>query len=148
MRWTPHATVATITEREGRFLLVEELSAEGELVINQPAGHLEENESFIDAARRETLEETGWQVEPSHFLGLYVYKAPSNGVTYHRACFIADALSHDPERELDSGIQRALWLTRDEIAARSAMLRSKLVLECIDDYLAGTRYPLSLIHEP
>ncbi len=147
MRWTPHATVATIVEREGLFLLVEELS-EGELVLNQPAGHLEENESFIDAARRETLEETGWHVEPSHFLGLYVYKAPANGVTYHRACFIANALSHDSDRELDTGIQRALWLSRDEIAERSAMLRSKLVLQCIDDYLAGNRYPLSLIHEP
>lgn len=148
MRWTPHATVATIIEREGSFLLVEELSASGELVINQPAGHLEENESFIEAARRETLEETGWHVKPTHLLGLYVYRAPANGVTYHRACFIADALSHDPERELDTGIQRALWLTRDEIAERSAMLRSELVLQCIDDYLAGTRYPLSLIHEP
>ncbi|WP_432694958.1 NUDIX hydrolase [Marinobacterium sp. YM272] len=148
MRWTPHATVATIVERDGRFLLVEELSADGHLVINQPAGHLEENEAFTDAARRETLEETGWQVTPTHFLGLYVYRAPANGVTYHRACFIAEAVSHDPERDLDDGIQRALWLTRDEIADRSEMLRSKLVLECIDDYLAGTRYPLSLIHEP
>lgn len=147
MRWTPHATVATIVERDGRFLLVEELCA-GELVINQPAGHLEENESFINAVRRETLEETGWHVNPSYFLGLYVYKAPANGVTYHRACFIADPVTHDAERELDDGIQRALWLTRDEIVERSHMLRSKLVLECIDDYLAGTRYPLSLIHEP
>jgi len=147
MRWTPHATVATIVEDNGRFLLVEEHAGD-RLVWNQPAGHLEEDERFIDAARRETLEETGWRVEPEHLLGFYVYKAPSNGVTYHRACFIARALERDPRRELDDGIIRALWLTRDEVAANPDRLRSELVLKCIDDYLAGVRYPLSLIHEP
>jgi ADP-ribose pyrophosphatase YjhB (NUDIX family) len=147
MRWTPHATVATIVEDQGRFLLVEEMAG-GRLVLNQPAGHLEENERFVDAARRETLEETAWHVEPEHFLGLYVYKAPANGVTYHRACFTARPLRHEPTRTLDDGIQQALWLTRDEIAARADQLRSQLVLDCIDDYLAGVRYPLSLIHEP
>ncbi len=147
MRWTPHATVATIVEDQGRFLLVEEFS-NGKLVLNQPAGHLEANERFIDAARRETLEETGWQVEPEHVLGVYVYYAPANGVTYHRTCFTARAISQDKERPLDDGIVRALWLSRDEVAARRSQLRSELVLRCIDDYLAGIRYPLGLIHEP
>ncbi|MBS98506.1 MAG: NUDIX hydrolase [Oceanospirillaceae bacterium] len=147
MRWTPHATVATIVEQDGRFLLVEE-HAEGALVINQPAGHLEEGERFSEAACRETLEETGWEVTAEHLLGLYVYRSPRNGVTYHRCCFVARALKHHPERELDKGIVGALWLTRDEIVARREQLRSELVLECIDDYLAGIRYPLSLIHEP
>ncbi|KEA63875.1 Nudix-like NDP and NTP phosphohydrolase YmfB [Marinobacterium lacunae] len=134
-------------EDNGRFLLVEETSGSN-LVLNQPAGHLEEDEHFIDAARRETLEETGWHVEPEHLLGLYVYKAPANGVTYHRACFIARACFHDAARELDDGIIRAVWMTRDEVAENMHRLRSELVLKCIDDYLAGTRYPLSLIHEP
>lgn len=147
MRWTPHATVATIVEQAGRFLLVEELAG-GERVLNQPAGHLEEGETLIEAARRETLEETAWQVEPESLLGLYVYKGRSNGVTYHRTCFVARPLKHEPERPLDEGIQRAIWLSRDEVAARAGQLRSPLVLQCIDDYLAGIRYPLSLIHEP
>ncbi|MBV1786595.1 NUDIX hydrolase [Marinobacterium sp. D7] len=147
MRWTPHATVATIVEDSGRFLIVEE-EAGNSLVLNQPAGHLEEDESFVDAARRETLEETGWHVEPEFLLGLYVYKAPANGITYHRACFIARAVEQEPHRQLDEGIVRAVWMTRDEIAASADRLRSQLVLKCIDDYLAGTRYPLSLIHEP
>lgn len=146
MRWTPHATVATIVEDKGRFLLVEELSG-GRLVLNQPAGHLEQHERLVDAARRETLEETGWQVEPEYLLGLYIYHSAHNGITYHRTCFSARAIEHDPHRPLDEGIQRALWLTRDEVAANAERLRSAMVLQCIDDYLAGIRYPLSLIHE-
>jgi len=146
MRWTPHTTAATIVEDNGRFLLVEELSG-GRLVLNQPAGHLEQNERLVEAARRETLEETGWHVEPEYLLGLYIYRSTHNGITYHRACFSARALEHDPHRPLDEGIQRALWLTRDEVAAHADRLRSAMVLKCIDDYLAGIRYPLSLIHE-
>lgn len=146
MRWTPHATVATIVEDNGRFLLVEEHSR-GRLVLNQPAGHLEEHERLVDAARRETLEETAWHVEPEYLIGLYIYTSAGNGITYHRTCFSARALRHEPQRSLDVGIERALWMSRDEIAANSYRLRSPMVLQCIDDYLAGTRFPLSLIHE-
>ncbi len=146
MRWTPHATVACIIEQDGRFLLVEEM-ASGQRVINQPAGHLEQGESFINAARRETLEETGWLVEPEALLGLYTYYAPSNGVTYHRFCFIARAVRQVPNARLDDGIIGPLWLTREEIEARRPELRSELVTRCIDDYLRGTRYPLDFIQE-
>ncbi|MBP0049160.1 NUDIX hydrolase [Marinobacterium sp. AK62] len=146
MRWTPHATVACIVEREGRFLLVEEM-ANGERVYNQPAGHLEEGETFIDAARREALEETGWIVEPEALLGLYTYYAPANGVTYHRFCFVARAIREVPNAKLDDGIIAAHWLTRDEIETLKPRLRSKLVTDCIDDYLRGTRYPLDVIQE-
>lgn len=146
MRWTPHATVACIVEREGRFLLVEEMAA-GNVVINQPAGHLEEGESFVEAAQRETLEETGWLVEPEALLGLYTYHAPSNGVTYHRFCFIARAIGQQPNATLDEGIIGPLWLTRNELEQRREQLRSELVTRCIDDYLKGTRYPLDFIQE-
>ncbi len=92
MTWTPHATVAVVVEDDqGRFLLVEEVSS-GLVVFNQPAGHIEEDEAILDAVQRETLEETGWQVEPIHFLGLYTYKAPANGVTYYRFCYSARAV--------------------------------------------------------
>lgn len=146
MRWTPHATVACIVEQDDRFLLVEEMAG-GQRVINQPAGHLEPGERFIEAAKRETLEETGWHVEPEALLGLYTYFAPSNGVTYHRFCFIARALHPVEGAELDDGIIGPLWLTRDEIEARRPQLRSELVTRCIDDYLRGTRYPLDFIQE-
>ena len=148
MRWTPHATVATIVEDQGRFLFVEEHSPTlNRLVINQPAGHLEANESFIEAAKRETLEETGWHVEPEALLGMYVYKAPGNGTVYHRFTFIARAVSEQPDAELDTGIERALWLTYDELIARKDDLRSPTVLQCLDDYLEGQRYPLNFIHD-
>ncbi|MBV8157582.1 MAG: NUDIX hydrolase, partial [Dyella sp.] len=58
----------------------------------------------------------------------------------------ARAVSHDPARPLDEGIHRALWLTRDEIAALGDRLRSPLVLMTIDVWLAGQRYPLDLLH--
>ncbi|MEE9103270.1 NUDIX hydrolase [Pseudomonas nitroreducens] len=145
MRWLAHVTVATIIEDQGRFLLVEEISADKKQVFNQPAGHLEANESLLEAAVRETLEETGWDVELTAVTGIYLYTAPSNGVTYQRVCFAARPVRHHPERALDDGILGARWMTRDELAAQPERWRSHLVLRCIDDYLEGERFPLSLI---
>ncbi len=147
MTWNPHITVATVVEDNGRFLLVEELAA-GQAVFNQPAGHLDADESLLDAALRETLEETGWQVELTAVTGIYLYTAPSNGVTYQRVCFAAKPLRHLPEHPLDDGIIGPRWLTRDELAAQPDRWRSPLVLRCIDDYLAGERHSLSLIRDP
>lgn len=148
MTWTPHATVAVIAEQDGRFLLVKELS-HGEVVYNQPAGHIEENESIFDAATRETLEESGWEVELKSVIGLYTYKAPSNGVTYYRICFEAKAIKKVTDT-LDSDILSAHWLTYDEILSldTQGQLRSPLVKSCIDDFNNNQRYPLSLIKEP
>lgn len=147
MRFTPHVTVATLVEDQGRFLMVEEIS-DGRAVLNQPAGHLEADESLIRAALRETLEETGWEVELTAVTGIYLYTAPSNGVTYQRVCFAARPLRHRPERELDTGIIGPRWLTRDELLAHREQWRSPLIIRCIDDYLAGERFPLSLIRDP
>lgn len=144
MRWTPHVTVATIVERDGRFLMVHEY-ADGREVYNQPAGHLENNESLIAAAVRETLEETGWSVEPSALISVNLYLAPSNGVTYLRTSLIAKPISFDATRKLDEGIISAVWLTYDEILARQDQLRSPMTLQVIDEYLAGKRFPLAIL---
>ncbi|MFI8608725.1 NUDIX hydrolase [Pseudomonas sp. AOB-7] len=146
MEWQPHITVATVIEDQGRFLFVEEFKA-GRLVLNQPAGHLEANESLRQAALRETLEETGWEVALSGLLGIYLYTAPSNAVTYQRVCFIAHPLRHDPARALDSDIHGIAWLSRDELAAQPERWRSELVLRCVDDYLAGIRGSLELVRD-
>jgi len=146
-RFIPHVTVATVVEDQGRFLLVEE-HAEGRVVLNQPAGHLEADESLLAAALRETLEETGWEVELTGVVGIYLYTAPANGVTYQRVCFAARPLRHRPELQLDEGIIGPRWLTREELESRREQWRSALVPRCIDDYLAGGRYPLELIREP
>ncbi|MBS8241618.1 NUDIX hydrolase [Marinobacter lipolyticus] len=144
MTWKPHATVAVVVEdTEGRFLLVEEISS-GLVVFNQPAGHIEEDEAILDAVRRETLEETGYKVEPTHFLGLYTYKAPANGVTYHRFCYSARALEKVTD-QLDDGIIAAHWLSLEEIAGLGDRLRSPLVLRCIEDYRNGRRFPLDVV---
>ncbi|WP_010483931.1 NUDIX hydrolase [Pseudomonas sp. S9] len=146
MSWQPHITVATVVEDNGRFLLVEE-HAEGRQVFNQPAGHLEANETLGQAALRETLEETGWEVELTAVTGIYLYTAPSNGVTYQRVCFAAKPIAHHTELALDDGIIGPQWLTRDELAAQPERWRSELVLRCIDDYIAGERFPLSLLRD-
>ncbi|MES2821432.1 MAG: NUDIX hydrolase [Pseudomonadota bacterium] len=147
MRFTPHVTVATVIEDQGRFLLVEEM-AEGRAVFNQPAGHLEADESLMQAAVRETLEETGWEIELTAVTGIYLYTAPSNGVTYQRVCFAGQAVRQRLDHPLDEGIIGPRWLTRDELLAQPERWRSELVLRCIDDYLAGERFALSLIRDP
>ena len=145
MEWYAHVTVATIVERDGKFLLVEEQSDNG-LVFNQPAGHLEKDETLQQAAIRETLEETGWSVALKGVVGIGLYTAPTNGVTYQRVTFYAESTRHHPERELDTGIIGARWLSLEEIRAQSDKLRSPLVLEVIQRYLDGHRYPLEMIY--
>lgn len=144
MRWTPHATVAVIVEDDqNRFLLVEERSR-GQVVFNQPAGHVEEDEPILQAALRETLEETGWEVELQHFIGLYTYKAPANGVTYYRFCFSARPVRKATD-QLDDDIIATHWMTPDVIPDLGNQLRSPLVLRCIEDYRKGKRFPLDVI---
>ncbi len=144
-QWHPHKTVATVVENDGLFLMVEE-SIGGNLVYNQPAGHLENQETLQEAAIRETLEETAWLVKPLALLGLYQHNA-SNGDCYIRSCFIATTVQHFPERPLDTGILRAIWMSRADLESRREQLRSPVVLQVIDDYLAGIRYPLNLIQQ-
>ena len=143
LTFIPHVTVATIVEQQGRFLMVEEVS-NGQVVFNQPAGHLEADESLIQAAYRETLEETAWSVKIDAITGLYLFRG-DNGVTYQRTCFAAEALEHHANMSLDEGIIAAHWLTLEEIQDRQTQLRSPLVLQCLLDYLHKPRYPLDLI---
>ncbi len=145
MRWKPHATVATILEQDGKLLFVEEMDS-GSLVLNQPAGHLEGNERLIDAAIRETAEESGYQCEITGYLGLYTFTAPSNGITYHRHCFIGKIISYDPKALLDDGIVGIKWLTPQELV-QSKQARSPLVIKCAQDYFSRQHYPLELIYE-
>ncbi len=143
IEWLPRLTVATIVERDGRFLLVEEYADGEELVYNQPAGHLDEYETLAAAAIRETLEETAWEIRVDAIVGIYYWTHPK-GHTFVRTCFAGTALHHHANQPLDHGIQQAVWLTREEIAASGPKLRSPMVLRCIDDHLAGKRYPLEL----
>lgn len=145
MIWKPNVVVAAVIERDGRFLMVEEESDEG-LVFNQPAGHLDEGEDLMHAVCREVMEETAWQFEPHALLGLYLWPHPRGDTTYLRVCFTGDCKAHDPTKTLDTGIIRAAWLTREELVHEHARLRSPLVLRCIDDYLAGRRYPIDILH--
>lgn len=144
MVWKPHVTVAAILERDGRFLLVEE-RVKGREVINQPAGHLDDGESLVQAVVRETHEETRWRMEPTQLVGVYRRRNPGNGETFVRVCFTGRLTEEDSSARLDDGILRTLWLSRQEIAAENGRLRSPMVLRCVDDYLEGRRYPLDLI---
>jgi ADP-ribose pyrophosphatase YjhB (NUDIX family) len=144
MQWTPHVTVATLIEQNGKFLLVHELS-EGQRVYNQPAGHWEEHETLFDAALRETREETGWEVELTHLLGISHYVSPVNGFTYLRISFVAKAIKSIPNAQLDNDIFEAVWLTYEDINTKQDQLRSPLVKLDIDRYRQGERFPLSII---
>ena len=142
--WRPDVTVATIVPRDGTFLLVEEI-VKGQLVLNQPAGHLEANESAQEAACRETLEETGWTVELTGFVAVYQWSNASGDGHFVRFTFVGRPVSHDASRPLDTGIVRACWMSRDEIASRATQLRSPMVLRGVDDYLAGRHLPLDTV---
>ena len=142
--WKPNTVVAAIIEDKGKFLMVEEMAG-GKLVINQPAGHLDEGESLLNAVVRETLEETAWSFAPESITGIYLWPNLQNGCTYLRFCFCGKPTGHNPALPLDKEIERAVWMSREELVSQSDKLRSPLVLKCIDDYLAGQRFPLSLL---
>ena len=146
MVWKPNVVVAAIIERDGKFLLVEE-EVDGRRVLNQPAGHLDEGESLIEAVVRETLEETAWQFAPEALLGIYRWPHPVKKITYLRFAFIGRATRHATGRMLDHDIVRALWLTPEEIRSERARHRSPQVERCLNDYLAGQRYPLELLKD-
>ena len=144
MPWKPHATVAAIIERDGKFLMVEEES-EGKIVYNQPAGHLDEGESLIQAVIRETLEETAWHMQPENFIGIFQWKSPENGTTYLRFCFSGSCDQFESDRKLDDGILGTDWMSYQALVNNKNKLRSPMVLRCIEDYLAGNQYPLSIV---
>jgi len=138
-------TVAAIAERDGQFLIVEE-RASRRLVFNQPAGHVEDGESFDAAVVRETLEETGWTFHPQAVVGIYLWRHHGTRQAILRVAFCGNVSGHDPHRTLDDGIVRAHWMTREELVNHAARLRTPMVLRCIDDYLAGARFSLDLLH--
>ena len=141
--WKPSATVAAVIERAGKFLFVEEIS-DGRRVLNQPAGHLDLGESLVEACVRETLEETAYAFEPTSLVGIYRWHYAPADNTFLRFAFAGKVGNVDAARRLDTEIVATHWLSRDELAARPEMHRSPLVMRCVDDYLAGRRYPLDV----
>ena len=144
--WTPHATVAALIERDGRYLMVRENTRHG-IRINQPAGHWEAGETLLDAVRREVLEESGYEFTPTALLGIYVSDKDDKSVTYLRMTFIGtvdDAPVHD---ELDDGIIEAVWMTPDEIMAERAIHRNPIVTQCLTDYINGQKLDLALVKD-
>ena len=148
-RWKPHVTVAAIIEKEGRYLLIEEHTQEG-LRLNNPAGHLDPGESPADGCARETLEETAHPFKPTALVGIYLsrFQRPSTGedITYVRMAFCGELGEVLPGAKLDAGIVRTVWMTPQEIRDSADRHRSPLVLRCMEDHLAGQRFPLQVIH--
>ncbi|NOT14567.1 MAG: NUDIX hydrolase [Methylotenera sp.] len=143
-QWLPHTTVAAIVEQNGKFLLVEETTDRGNR-FNQPAGHLEDKETLLQAVVRETLEESAYAFSPTALLGIYHWKHEHNDTTYLRFAFIGSVHNHQPNRSLDDGIIRAVWMSIEEIRAQAHLMRSPQVLTCFEDYLSGRQFPLSVL---
>ncbi|MCU4674554.1 NUDIX hydrolase [Catenovulum sp. 2E275] len=140
----PNTTVACIVKCNHHFLLVEE-TEDGRQVYNQPAGHLEQNESLLDAAKRELYEETGLKLEPQALVGIYQSEVKHKNIQYLRFCYLIELEQNElPKTQpQDSDITAAHWFTLEQIDQKLSQMRSPLVKICLDDYLAGKRIPLS-----
>ena len=147
-RFRPSVTVAAVIARDGRYLLVEEETPEG-LMLNNPAGHLEQGESPLEAVVREALEETARAFVPETFLGVYLARfvrpEQSEDVTYVRLAFSGSVGEEIAGRRLDEGIRRTLWMSEAELAACADRHRSPLVLQCVRAHAAGRRLPLQAV---
>lgn len=147
MDWQPHITVAAVIERDGKFLLVEEM-VEGHVVFNQPAGHWESGESLHEAASRETLEETGWEFYPTALVGIYRWQHPRKDETFLRFTFCGQSSSEQISNDLDDGIIKASWHSAEDILALPEIkIRSTMVIHSLQDYLDGKRFDLDLIRD-
>jgi 8-oxo-dGTP pyrophosphatase MutT (NUDIX family) len=144
LQFKPNTTVAAIIEQNGKFLLVEEITDRGNR-FNQPAGHLEDGETLIQAVIRETMEESAYAFTPEYLLGVYHWKHTHNDTTYLRFAFVGKVGLHYPMQELDDGIVQAVWMGIDEMRDKAGLMRSPQVLTCVEDYLAGKRYPLEVL---
>lgn len=144
MVWKPHVTVAAVVEQAGKFLLVEEHTSAG-VLFNQPAGHLEMGESLLSAVIRETLEESAYHFVPTALVGIYQWHQALHDRTYLRFAFTGEIAGHEPNQALDAGIIRAVWQSHAEIMASPSSHRSPLVIQCVQDYLHGVRYPLHAV---
>jgi len=142
--WKPNVTVGAVIERDGRFLLIEE-EAQGRVVLNQPAGHWEQGESLVEACVREVMEESAYHFAPTALLGIYHAHAVPEDVTYLRFAFVGRLGARDPARELDRGIRGVVWLSAAELQVCAERHRTPVVMRCVEDYLAGRRYPLELL---
>lgn len=143
-QFKPNTTVAAIVEQNGKFLLVEEQTDRGNR-YNQPAGHLEDNETLIQAVIRETMEEAAYEFTPEFLLGIYHWKHTHNDTTYLRFAFIGKVGVHYPMQALDDGIVQSVWMSVDEMREKASLMRSPQVLMCVEDFLAGKRYPLQVV---
>ncbi|MFZ1892114.1 MAG: NUDIX hydrolase [Formosimonas sp.] len=144
--WTPHATVAALIERDGKFLMVREHTRHG-IRLNQPAGHWEADETLLDAVRREVLEESGYEFTPTALLGIYVSDKDDKSVTYLRLTFIGTVGAAAIHDELDDGIIEAVWLTPQEIMDERAIHRNPIVAQCLTDFINGQRLDLALVKD-
>lgn len=142
--WRAAVTVAAVIEADGRFLLVEEIH-DGRRVLNQPAGHLDPGESLLEACVREVMEETAHRFVPEALVGVYRYLYTPQDITFLRFTFSGRSAGAEAGRSLDSEIVRTHWLTREAIAARAAEHRTPLVMQCIEDHLAGRHFPLAVL---
>jgi len=142
-----HLTVATLVTKAEKFLMVSETDR-NITVLNQPAGHVEPGENIFDAAIRETLEETGWQVALTDFLGIYTYKSSANEITYYRMCFVAEPVHKNNSQPLDPEIKGVHWMTAEQIRQSDYPHRSPLVSRCLEDYLEGQIFPLEIFCNP
>jgi 8-oxo-dGTP pyrophosphatase MutT (NUDIX family) len=144
MRWNPEVTVAAIVELDHRFLIVEE-RVSGRLVLNQPAGHLEDGETLVEAVIRETREETAWRFRPEALVGTYLWRNPADGRSFLRFAFCGAVDDHRPQQPLDAGIVRALWISHQQLLAQTSRLRSPMVLAGLQDFLRGRRQSLDSV---
>lgn len=144
MIWRPDLAAAAIVQQGNRFLIVEE-RIRSSLLFNQPAGHVDDGESIVDAAVRETLEETAWHFVPRALLGIYLWRNPENGHSILRVAISGEVTGHEAGRVLDKPVVAAHWMEREQLLAQPDRLRSPLVMRCIDDYLAGHRHELSAL---
>jgi len=142
--WKPSVTVAAVIERDKKFLFVEE-KFHGRLVLNQPAGHLDPDESLEHAVVREVMEETAHDFVPKQLVGVYRWFYKPKDVTYLRFCFAGVPGRHYKERKLDKEIVGLHWLSLEELIERKKEHRSPLVQKCVEDYLRGGRWPLEVL---
>jgi 8-oxo-dGTP pyrophosphatase MutT (NUDIX family) len=143
MVWKPHVTVAAVLKQGNKYLFVHESSLDGP-VLNQPAGHLEDAETLLEAVQREVMEETAYEFIPQTLVGIYQYRVPDGDKTYLRFCFAGEITGHHGS-DLDPDIIETLWLTRDELLDHTSRLRSPLVTQSLDDFERGQRLPLDIL---
>lgn len=138
-----HAIVDILVINDDKFLLVQEGKPGREGLYNLPGGHIDAHETILEAAVRETKEETGYDVEVTGLVGIYqgIYPALNVSGPVLSARITGGQITVSDEH------QDVIWVTAEQMydMAKNGKLFTQYPPFAMNHFLTRGALPLDYI---